>query len=129
MSRVCRSVNVAPSVTMYCSVLTLVLSIVGSYTSDSTPPATVYQTLDPATAAVPTQSLRARSKYDGAPGAPGATLTAGDPGMSLTAGTAPAGTAAATGMASTREVAAAITTRRVRPGQVTGRSRGVRHRR
>jgi hypothetical protein len=29
MSRVCRSVNVAPSVTMYCVVSTLVLSTVG----------------------------------------------------------------------------------------------------
>jgi hypothetical protein len=76
MSRVCRSLNVDPSVTMYCSVLTSVLSIVGSYTSDSTPSATVYQTLDPVPAAVPRQSFRARSKYDGAPGPPGATPAA-----------------------------------------------------
>src|ERR1700746_4042131 len=72
MSRDCKSVNVAPSVTAYCSVLTSVLSMVGSYTSDSTPPATVYQTLDPVFSAVPTQSVRARSKYDPAPGPPGA---------------------------------------------------------
>jgi hypothetical protein len=44
--------------------------------SDSTPPATVYQTFDAVPAAVPTQSLRARSKYDIEPGAPGATLPA-----------------------------------------------------
>jgi hypothetical protein len=62
MSRVCRSVKVLPSVTMYCRVSTFVLSIVGSYTSDSTPPATVYQTLEVVLRAVPTQSLRARSK-------------------------------------------------------------------
>ena len=62
MSRVCRSVKVDPSVTMYCSVCTSVLSIVGSYTSDSTPPATVYQTFDVVLRAVPRQSLRARSK-------------------------------------------------------------------
>ncbi len=62
MSRVCRSVNDEPSVTTYCSVLTFVLSIVGSYTSESTPPATVYQTFDVVLRAVPRQSLRARSK-------------------------------------------------------------------
>src|ERR1022692_553915 len=77
MSLVCRSVNVDPSVTMYCSVATLVLSMVGSYVSDSTPSATVYQTFDPVSAAVPRQSLRPRSKYDIAPGAPGATPAAG----------------------------------------------------
>src|SRR5262249_54127211 len=78
MSRVCRSVKVAPSVTTYCSDFTFVLSIVGSYTSDSTPSATVNQTFDVALRAVPTQSLRARSKNDGAPGAPGATAMFAD---------------------------------------------------
>src|SRR5215469_1205597 len=63
---------------MYWSVLTSVLSMVGSYTSDSTPPATVYQTLDPVPAAVPRQSFLARSKYDGAPGPPGATVAVPD---------------------------------------------------
>src|ERR1700726_518059 len=72
MSRVCRSLNVDPSVTMYWSVLTSVLSIVGSYTSESTPSATVYQTLEAWLAAVPTQSFPARSKYAAAPGARGA---------------------------------------------------------
>src|SRR2546430_15871002 len=72
MSRVCRSVNVAPSVTTNCIVSTLVLSTVGLYTSDSTPPATVNHTLDALPAAVPTQSLRARSKCDSAPGPSGA---------------------------------------------------------
>ena len=62
MSRVCRSVNDEPSVTTYCRVLTFVLSMVGSYTSDSTPPATVYQTFDVESRAVPRQSLRAKSK-------------------------------------------------------------------
>src|SRR5271169_2616244 len=90
MSRACRSVNVAPSVTMYCSVLTFVLSIVGSYTSESTPPATVYQTLDPWAAAVPTQSFLARSKYDGAPGAPGAVAAAPAVVAAVAAGTATA---------------------------------------
>jgi hypothetical protein len=61
MSRVCRSVNVDPSVTAYCRVSTLVLSMVGAYTSDSTPLATVNHTLDVPLRAVPTQSLRARS--------------------------------------------------------------------
>src|ERR1039457_1895720 len=92
MSRVCRSVKVEPSVTMYCSVCTSVLSIVGSYTSESTPPATVYQTLDVVLRAVPRQSLRARSKYDIVPGPPGA-ATAGSPAAVLVA---PAGPAAAT---------------------------------
>jgi hypothetical protein len=41
--------------------------------SDRTPPATVYQTFDAVPVAVPTQSLRARSKYDIEPGASGAT--------------------------------------------------------
>jgi len=53
-------------------VCTFVLSTVGLYTSDSTPPATVYQTFEERSTAVPTQSLRARSKCDSAPGAPGA---------------------------------------------------------
>ena len=44
--------------------------------SDSTPPATVYQTFDAVPVAVPAQSLRARSKYDIVPGPPGATLSA-----------------------------------------------------
>src|SRR5438034_5576190 len=57
---------------MYCSVPTLVLSTVGSYTSDSTPPATVYQTFDVVFCAVPTHSLRPRSKNDIEPGPPGA---------------------------------------------------------
>src|ERR1700730_1143858 len=92
MSRVCRSVKVEPSVTMYCSVCTSVLSIVGSYTSESTPPATVSQTLDVVLRAVPRQSLRARSKYDIVPGPPGA-ATAGSPATVLVA---PAGPAAAT---------------------------------
>src|SRR5688572_28462394 len=72
VSRVCTSVNVAPSVTTNCMVSTLVLSTVGLYTSDSTPSAIVYQTFDPRPVAVPTQSLRARSKWDSAPGPPGA---------------------------------------------------------
>src|SRR2546423_14241358 len=55
-------------------VSTLVLSTVGLYTSDNTPPATVYQTLDVRPADVPRQSLRARSKWDRLPGAPGATV-------------------------------------------------------
>src|ERR1022692_1007809 len=76
MSRVCRSVKVDPSVTMYWRVSTFVLSIVGSYTSDRTPSATVYQTLEAVSRAVPRQSLRARSKYDSVPGPPGA-VTAG----------------------------------------------------
>src|SRR5208282_5884321 len=90
MSRACRSVNVAPSVTTYCSVLTFVLSIVGSYTSESTPPATVYQTLDPWAAAVPTQSFLARSKYDGAPGAPGAVVAVPAVAAAVAAGVATA---------------------------------------
>ncbi len=62
MSRVCRSVNVLPSVTRYWSVCTLVASTVGQYTSDSAPSATVNHTFDCVLRAVPTQSLRARSK-------------------------------------------------------------------
>ncbi len=62
VSRVCRSVKVDPSVTTNCNDFTLVLSIVGLYTSDSTPSATVYQTFEVSLRAVPRQSLRARSK-------------------------------------------------------------------
>jgi hypothetical protein len=76
MSRVCTSVNVTPSVTMNCIVSTLVLSTVGLYTSDSTPLATVNQTLDAGPAAVPTQSLRARSKCETVPGPSGAVTAA-----------------------------------------------------
>src|SRR5262245_49875524 len=72
MSRACRSVKVEPSVTRYCIVSTLVVSIVGAYTSDRTPPATVYQILDVVFRAVPRQSLRARSKCEREPGPPGA---------------------------------------------------------
>jgi hypothetical protein len=61
VSRPWTSVKVRPSVTMKRSDWTLVLSIVGLYTSDSTPPATVYQTFESRFAAVPRQSLRARS--------------------------------------------------------------------
>src|ERR1039457_3030638 len=96
MSRVCRSVKVEPSVTMYCSACTSVLSIVGSYTSESTPPATVYQTLDVVLRAVPRQSLRARSKYDIVPGPPGA-ATAGSPAAGLGAPAGPAAGAPAAG--------------------------------
>ncbi len=62
MSRCCRSVNVRPSVTMYWTVLTLVFSIVGLNTSDSTPSATVNHTFDLVLRAVPKQSLRAVSR-------------------------------------------------------------------
>src|SRR5579883_1453197 len=83
ISRVCKSVKVEPSVTAYCSVLTFVLSTVGSYTSDSTPSATVYQTFETESRAVPRQSLRARSKEEAAPGPPDAAgavaAIAGDP--------------------------------------------------
>src|SRR5215467_14620482 len=75
---------------MYWSVLTSVLSMVGSYTTDSTPPATVYQILDPVLAAVPRQSFLARSKYDGAPGAPGATEAAPAASAAVAAGRAAA---------------------------------------
>src|ERR1017187_9673911 len=109
MSRVCRSVKVEPSVTMYCSVCTSVLSIVGSYTSESTPPATVYQTLDVVLRAVPRQSLRARSKYDIVPGPPGA-ATAGSPAAVLVA---PAGPAAATAKESMQTATAGGTSRRI----------------
>src|SRR3954469_12307140 len=68
MLRVWRSVKVDPSVTTYWSVSTLVLSLVGKYTSLKTPSATVNQTLERVLRAVPTQSLRARSKCESAPG-------------------------------------------------------------
>src|SRR6266550_1021924 len=94
MSRVCRSVNDVPSVTTYCIVSTFVVSIVGAYTSDSTPPATVYQILDVVLRAVPRQSFRARSKWLKAPGppvaGPGAATAAGTATASEPATTAPA---------------------------------------
>src|SRR4051794_2796998 len=68
MLRVWRSVKVDPSVTTYWSVSTLVLSLVGKYTSLKTPSATVNQTLERVLRAVPTQSLRDRSKCESAPG-------------------------------------------------------------
>src|SRR5450631_1763851 len=68
VSRVWRSVNDFPSVTRYCIVSTLVVSMVGAYTSESTPPATVYQILEVVLRAVPRQSLRARPKWLVAPG-------------------------------------------------------------
>jgi hypothetical protein len=76
MSRVCRSVNEEPSVTRYCIVSTFVVSMVGAYTSDRTPPATVYQILDVVLRAVPRQSLRATSKWLSAPGPPVASAAA-----------------------------------------------------
>src|SRR5215207_5117121 len=109
MSRVCRSVNVRPSVTTYCRVSTFVLSIVGAYTSDSTPPATVYQTLDVVFRAVSTQSFRARSKWDSAPGAP-------------TGGGSTAAAGAATAPDATTSPATAVTRIRIR---VTGASHTV----
>src|SRR5919197_2061830 len=72
VSRPCSSVNVRPSVTTNRIDSTLVVSMVGSYTSDSTPPATVNHTFDVVSRAVPTQSLRARSKRETAPGPAGA---------------------------------------------------------
>src|SRR5664279_481448 len=68
VSRLCRSVKVDPSVTTYCIVWMFVVSIVGAYTSERTPPAIVYQILDVVLRAVPRQSLRARSKWLRAPG-------------------------------------------------------------
>ena len=62
MSRCCRSANVCPSVTMYWTVLTLVASMLGLNTSESTPPATVNHTLEVVLRAVPKQSLRATSR-------------------------------------------------------------------
>jgi hypothetical protein len=58
------SVNDRPSVTMYCSVLTLLFWIVGLNVSERTPSATVNQTFEVVFRAVPKQSLRARSRYD-----------------------------------------------------------------
>src|SRR4029079_11863141 len=72
MSRCCRAVKLLPSVTMYCRVASLLFSIVGLYTSDSTPSATVYHAFDPVFAAVPKQSFLAVPMYDWAPGPPGA---------------------------------------------------------
>src|ERR1700733_9907266 len=76
MSRCCRSANDRPSVTMYCSVFTLLFWIDGLKVSDRTPSATVNQTFDVVLRAVPKQSLRARSRYDWAPGLPGAACAA-----------------------------------------------------
>src|SRR6266540_3702934 len=65
------------------------------------PPATVYQTRDPRSAAVPRQSLRARSKCDSAPGPPGA----GPPGAGPP-GAGPGGGAACAGDTATSNAAA-----------------------
>ena len=51
-----------PSVTMYWTVLTLLASIDGLKTSESTPPATVNHTFEVVLRAVPKQSLRATSR-------------------------------------------------------------------
>ena len=72
MSRCCRSAKVEPLVTMYCRVPLSVFSIVGLYTSESTPPATVNHTFDAVPWAVPKQSLRELSRYAWVPGRPGA---------------------------------------------------------
>src|SRR5450755_2567733 len=72
MSRCCRSEKVEPLVTMYCSVPLSVSSIVGLYTSERTPPATVNHTFDAVPWAVPKQSLRALLRYAWVPGRPGA---------------------------------------------------------
>src|SRR5262249_21624053 len=69
---------------------------------ESTPPATVYQTLDPRPADVPTQSFLARSKYDGAPGAPGAASAAAP--VTAVPAAPEAAAAAAAGMARARPV-------------------------
>ncbi len=92
--------NVLASVTTNCIDSTFVVSIVGSYTSDSTPFATVYQTFELRPYAVPTQSLRARSKCDRVP------ATAGVPGGAADA----AGPTAST--PSTSAEAAPVTTHR-----------------
>jgi hypothetical protein len=47
---------------MYCTVLTLLFSIVGLKVSDRTPSATEYQTFEVASRPVTKQSLRARSR-------------------------------------------------------------------
>src|ERR1700742_2178198 len=91
MLRCCRSAKVWPSVTMYWTVLTLVASMLGLNTSESTPPATVNHTLEVVLRAVPKQSLRATSRKDWAPGPPGASPD----------GWAARGAAAAAGMAAT----------------------------
>src|ERR1700733_5461010 len=93
MSRCCRSVKVEPSVTTYCTVCTLVASRLGLNTSESTPSATVNQTLEVLSRAVPTQSLRATSRYDWAPGPPGAEPEGWAAGAAIAA---PAGTPART---------------------------------
>ncbi len=67
MSRSWRSVKVEPSVTTYCTVCTLVASRLGLNTSESTPSATVNQTLEVLLRAVPTQSLRACRGTTGLP--------------------------------------------------------------
>src|ERR1700733_7581993 len=72
MSRWCRAEKGEPLVTMYCSVPLSLFSIVGLYTSESTPPATVNHTFDPVPWAVPKQSLRELSRYAWVPGRPGA---------------------------------------------------------
>src|ERR1035437_7948050 len=131
MSRVCRSVKVEPSVTMYCSVCTSVLSIVGSYTSESTPPATVNHTLDVVLRAVPRQSLRARSKCDSAPGPSGATLRGVLPAPEATPRTTHVAAANATPASRLREDETLIgleggdatsRTRRPQPGRCSARS-------
>ena len=88
--------------------------------SDSTPPATVYQTFDAVPVAVPTQSLRARSKYDIAPGPPGATLpvvaSTVVPGAVVSAVVAAPALAAASGsIAPAVAKVARILTKRLRP--------------
>src|SRR3954470_2510618 len=97
------------------------LSIVGEKTSERTPPATVYQTFDVRLRAVPTQSLRARSKCDIAPGAPGASLAAAP------AGAADAGVArkpaAPTAATARTMVAVVVMLRRARCGN--GASPGI----
>ena len=87
MSRCCRSEKVEPSVTMYCSVPLSLFSIVGLYTSESTPPATVNHTFDPVPWAVPKQSLRELSRYAWVPGRPGALPLGTDTGELCSGGT------------------------------------------
>src|SRR6476659_4119107 len=92
MSRVCRSVNDEPSVKRYCIVSTLVVSMVGAYTSERTPPATGDQIFEDVLRAVPRQSLRARSKWLSVPGPPPA--GAAEAGGGATAASEPASVAA-----------------------------------
>src|ERR1017187_6583511 len=75
--------------------------MVGAYTSDSTPSATVYQILEVVLRAVPRQSLRARSKWLVAPGPSVAAVAA-------LAGTIGTHTAAATVAAAKSTVAVLI---------------------